>query len=83
MYIGIVFVIAYRCIMDFLGVLLFITMGWGSIVLALDKLETQNVTGILPIPVYPFVFCVAFGSLLLAVILLVQFINSVLRMVIR
>ena len=69
--------------MDFLSVLLFITMGWGSIVLALDKLETQTVTGILPIPVYPFVLWVAFGSLLLAIVLLLQFVNSVLRMVIR
>lgn len=72
-----------HCIVDFLSVLLFITMGWGSIVLALDKLETQSVTGILPIPVYPFVFWVAFGSLLLAVVLLLQFFNSVLRMVMR
>lgn len=70
-----------QCIIDLFGVLLFIAMGWGGIVLALDKFETHSVTGILPIPIYPFVFTVSFGSLLLAVVLIVQFINSVLRMV--
>ena len=62
------------------GVLLFSAMGWGSIVLALDKLANQSVTGILPIPVYPFVFLVAFGSILLALILLVRFIDSLISM---
>jgi len=72
-----------HCIMDFLGVVLFVTMGWSSIVLALDKLETHSITGILPIPIYPFVFVVSFGSLLLGVVLLVQFFNSLLRMMNR
>ena len=69
-----------HCVIDFLGMLLFMTMGWASIVLALDKLETHSVTGILPIPVYPFIFVISFGSLLLGVVLLVQFLNSLLRM---
>ena len=62
------------------GVLLFSAMGWGSMVLAMDKLSNHSVTGILPIPIYPFVFLVAFGSILLALILLVQFINSLIGM---
>ena len=62
------------------GVLLFSAMGWGSIVLAMDKLANQSVTGILPIPVYPFVLLVAFGSILLALILLVRFIDSLISM---
>jgi len=66
-----------NCATGLIGVLLFSAMGWGSIVLALDKLANQSVTGILPIPVYPFVFLVAFGSILLALILLVQLIASI------
>ena len=51
-------------------------MGWGSIVLAMEKFENHSVTGILPIPIYPFVFVVALGSILLALILFVELINS-------
>ena len=69
-----------KSMMGLFGVLLFSAMGWGSIVLALDKLANQSVTGILPIPVYPFVFLVAFGSILLALILLVRFIDSLISM---
>lgn len=59
-----------------LGVLLFSAMGWGSIDTALRLMGTHRVTGILPIPIYPFYFVVAFGSLLLALVLLFQFIDS-------
>lgn len=64
-------------IMGILSVLLFSAMGWGSIVLAMQKLENQSVTGMLPIPIYPFVFVVATGSILLALVLLIEFINSI------
>ena len=69
-----------NCITGLFGVLLFGAMGWGSIVLAMDKMANNSVTGILPIPVYPFVFLVSFGSILLALILLVQFIDSLISM---
>jgi len=69
-----------NCMTGLFGVLLFGAMGWGSIVLAMDKMANHSVTGILPIPVYPFVFLVSFGSILLALILFVQFIDSLLSM---
>ena len=65
----------------FLGVLLFAFMAWGSAVSAMDKWHTHCITGILPIPIYPFAIVVAFGSLLLTLILLVQLLNLIINMV--
>ena len=69
-----------NCVTGLFGALLFGAMGWGSIVLAMDKMANHSVTGILPIPVYPFVFLVSFGSILLALMLFVQFIDSLMSM---
>lgn len=61
------------------GVLVFVTMGCGSIVLGLNHFKTHRITGMLPIPIYPFSFIVGIGSLLLALVLLVQLVETIQR----
>jgi TRAP-type C4-dicarboxylate transport system permease small subunit len=61
------------------GVIVFITMGCGSFVLGLNLLKTHRITGMLPIPIYPFSFIVGIGSLLLALVLLVQLAETILK----
>jgi TRAP-type C4-dicarboxylate transport system permease small subunit len=68
-------------ITHFLGIVLFIFMAWGSCVLAINEFESHHVTGILPIPIYPFVFVVMFGSAMLAVVLIVQLTRVIIDMV--
>ena len=65
----------------FLGVILFAFMAWGGAASAMDDRVVNRITGILPIPIYPFAFVVAFGSLLLALVLLAQLLNSIISMV--
>jgi TRAP-type C4-dicarboxylate transport system permease small subunit len=64
-----------------LGVLLFAFMTWGGAVSAMGKWHTHYITGILPIPIYPFSLVVAFGSALLALVLLVQLLNLIINRV--
>jgi len=59
-----------------LSVVLFSTMAWGSYTYGLSIWEAHRITGVLPIPIGPFILLVALGSLLLALVLLVQFINT-------
>ena len=59
-----------------LSAALFGTMAWGSYTYGLYIWEPHRITGVLPIPIGPFILLVAVGSLLLALVLLVQFINT-------
>jgi TRAP-type C4-dicarboxylate transport system permease small subunit len=59
------------------GLLLFGFMAWGSFVSAMKDWDTHHVTGLLHVPIYPFAFAVAFGSLLLALVLLMQLFNII------
>jgi TRAP-type C4-dicarboxylate transport system permease small subunit len=74
-----------RAIIDiftyFFSIVLFGFMTWGGVVSAMDKWDAHRITGILPIPIYPFAFVVAFGSLLLALVLLAQLFYLVNNMV--
>lgn len=63
----------------FLGVLLFGSMAWGSSVSAIHYWNAHRITGILPIPISPFVLVVAFGSLVFALVLLVQLVDSIIN----
>lgn len=49
---------------------------WGSILFGLEQYRVGEASVLLRLPVAPFVFVLAFGSALLALVLLVQFINS-------
>ena len=65
----------------FLSVVLFAAMTWGAVLTAIDEFDTHRVTGILPVPIYPFALVVAFGSLLLALVLLIHLLNLIISMV--
>lgn len=64
-----------------LGITILIYMAWGGSISALARYHDNRVTGILPIPIYPFAFVVAFGCLLLALVLLVQLVSIILHKV--
>lgn len=66
-----------------LGIVILVYMAWGGIVSAIGKFNDHRVTGILPIPIYPFVFVVAFGCILLALVILVQLIDLIINKVIK
>jgi TRAP-type C4-dicarboxylate transport system permease small subunit len=65
----------------FLSFGLFGIICWGSIIYGLHIRDIGQGTGILEIPYYPFVFVVAFGSLLLALVILSQLLNSIVNLV--
>jgi TRAP-type C4-dicarboxylate transport system permease small subunit len=60
-----------------LGLILFAFMTWCSVLSALEEMASHRVTGILLIPIYPFILVVALGSTLLALVLLAQLIHSI------
>lgn len=62
---------------DFLSAVLFGLVGWRSILQAIHIWDIGNVTGILKIPYYPFIFIVALGSILASLTLLVGVIHSI------
>jgi TRAP-type C4-dicarboxylate transport system permease small subunit len=64
-----------------LGITILIYMAWGGTISAIARLHDNRVTGILPVPIYPFAFVVAFGCLLLALVVVVQLINIIIRKV--
>ena len=68
-------------VMCFFGVVIFSLMGWGTVVSARRAWDVNEVTGLLPLPIYPFVFVVAFGSFLLALVLLAELLNSIINAV--
>ena len=49
---------------------------WGSIRFGLDQYRVGEASVLLRLPVAPFVFVLAFGSALLTLVILIQFINS-------
>lgn len=66
-----------------LGVCVYGMMCWGSITLAQHAQHVHRITGMLPIPVYPFMLAVALGSLLLALVILVKTLWSIIEAVER
>ena len=61
----------------FLGIVLFVFMTYCSILSAFEEIASHRMTGILQIPIYPFIFIVALGSTLLALVLIAQLIHSI------
>ncbi len=60
------------------GTGLFGLMSWGLVIHAMHLWDANRITGVLPVPIFYFVFSLAFGSLLLALVLLVQLISTIL-----
>ena len=59
----------------------FVLITWRSVDYGIRFMHQGHVTAILEIPYYPFVMAVAFGSILLALVFLVQFLNLVISAV--
>ena len=59
----------------FLSLIIVVLICWGSILLGLEQYRVGEASVLLKIPVAPFVFVVAFGSALLALVTLIQFIR--------
>ena len=64
-----------NAIMYIISVGLFSFAGWRSIAHGMHLWDMGMSTGVLGIPHYPFVFIIAFGSFLLALVLLARFLN--------
>jgi len=60
---------------------LFSLVTWQSAVHANRLFEGHNVSGILSLPIYPFLIAVAFGSLLFCVVMLVDLLSSLAKVV--
>lgn len=60
---------------------LFSLVAWQSAVYANRLFEGHNVSGVLSLPIYPFVITVAFGSLLFCLVLLVDLLSSLAKVV--
>jgi TRAP-type C4-dicarboxylate transport system permease small subunit len=52
-------------------------MAWAAIIYGLDSWESGYITGLLPLPIAPFIFVVALGSILFCLVLLIQLVDSV------
>jgi TRAP-type C4-dicarboxylate transport system permease small subunit len=59
----------------FLSLIIVVLICWGSIILGLDQMRVGEASVLLKIPVAPFVFVIAFGSALLALVIIIQFIR--------
>jgi TRAP-type C4-dicarboxylate transport system permease small subunit len=64
-----------------LGIALFGFMTWGAIMSGITQWKGGYITGILPVPVYPFLFIIAFGSAMLALVLLTRLLELIFGMV--
>lgn len=60
-----------------LGIALFFFMTWGVIMSGITQWKGGYITGILPVPVYPFLFVIALGSAMLALVLLMQLLELI------
>lgn len=58
------------------GLIFWVLVTWRSVVYGITVKKSNLVSGMLPIPVYPFVFIVAFGCAVLCFVFLVKFVYS-------
>jgi len=59
-----------------LGLIFWVLATWRSVVYGVTVKKSNLVSGMLPIPVYPFVFIVAFGCAVLCLVFLVKLVHS-------
>lgn len=62
-----------NCLISLLMIALFIPMTWQMFIYVIEEYQSNLTTETLYIPVYPFIFLVAFAFLILVLILLIQF----------
>lgn len=66
-----------RLTCDFVSVLVLLLIGWRCIINALNQWDMGKESQLLEIPIFPFVFIVAFGAIWAGLMLLVNFIDGV------
>jgi TRAP-type C4-dicarboxylate transport system permease small subunit len=59
------------------GVITFAFVAWASIRYGLGEVESGYATGILHVPIFPFIFILALGCVLTALIILVHLLNEI------
>jgi TRAP-type transport system small permease protein len=64
-------------IMLLMSTAFFALLAWQSYLRAFDLIKSKTISTALSVPVYPFLFLVAFGSALLFLVLLINFVDSV------
>jgi TRAP-type transport system small permease protein len=64
-------------VMVFISMAFFVILTWQSIDKAMYLRASKNISSALNMPTYPFLFVIAFGTALLALVLLVNFIETV------
>jgi TRAP-type C4-dicarboxylate transport system permease small subunit len=70
-----------ECFVSFIAFILFAIVSWRNALHAITMWNRNDVSAELFIPVSPFVLFVALGTAILSLVLLVQFLQSLLRMV--
>jgi TRAP-type transport system small permease protein len=63
----------------FFGIALFAFMTWAGVTNSISNYHKHYISGLLPAPMYPFNAVVSFGGLLLTLVLVVQFVNSIVK----
>jgi TRAP-type transport system small permease protein len=63
-------------VISLLGLIPFILLAWNSLVFARRMWTTNEGTMTLAIPIYPFIYCIAFGSILLCLVLIMNFVTD-------
>ena len=63
-------------IMHFLITVMMGIVSWQLVVLAMDAYRVGNVSGLLKVPIYPFGYLAALGSLMLTLVYLTKFLES-------
>ena len=61
----------------FLGLTLWAFIAWRITLYGITLKDSESISGMLPIPVFPFVFIVALGSVVLCFVFLIKLIHSV------
>jgi len=65
-----------RCAFDFVSAVILLLIGWQSIIYAMQQHDMNAISMILDVPLYPFIYIVAFGAILGGLMLFVHFVNS-------
>ncbi len=69
------------CITNFLSLAMFSLVTWRAVVYARHLFSAQDVSGVLKLPVYPFLIVVSIGSFIFCLAMLVSFVHSLRKVV--
>jgi TRAP-type C4-dicarboxylate transport system permease small subunit len=66
-----------NAVADFISMILLFAIGWRSIIYGFQLRESGQISVMLDLPFYPFIFLIAFGAICAGFMLLVSFIESI------